>query len=158
MTSTEKNRNVTHATFVIERVYPQSPARVFHAFADPKAKAKWFHGPTDEWQEEKTEMDFRVGGREFSTGRLHRDATPHIFSALYQDIIPDRRIVFSYDMLIGEQRISVSLTTIELRSEGPGTRLLFTEQGAYLDGYDDAGARERGTRELLDQLGRSLLD
>lgn len=156
--TTEQTRNVTHATFVIERVYPQNPSRVFHAFADPKAKAKWFHGPTDQWEEEVREMDFRVGGREFSTGRLHRSATAHTFSAVYQDIVPDRRIVFSYDMLIGEQRISVSLTTIELRAEGQGTRLLFTEQGAYLDGYDDAGSRERGTGELLDQLGRALLD
>jgi len=158
MTTAETTRNVTHATFVIERVYPQSPARVFHAFADPKAKAKWFHGPADEWSEETREMDFRIGGRETSVGQLHRDATPHAFSALYQDIVPDRRIVFSYDMLIGDRRISVSLTTIELKPEGQGTRLLFTEQGAYLDGYDDAGSRERGTRELLDQLGRSLMD
>jgi hypothetical protein len=27
-----------------------------------------------------------------------------------------------------------------------------TEQSAFLDGYDDAGARERGTGELLDAL------
>ena len=33
-------RSVTHSTFVLERVYPAAPARVFNAFADPKAKAK----------------------------------------------------------------------------------------------------------------------
>jgi uncharacterized protein YndB with AHSA1/START domain len=151
-------RNVTHAMFAIERVYPQSLARVFRAFADPRAKAKWFHGPDDEWEPETGEMDFRIGGREISRGRLKNGGPVHLFNALYQDIVPDQRIVFSYDMVIGEQRISVSLTTIELRPEGQGTRLLFTEQGAYLDGYDDAGAREHGTRELLDALGRSLMD
>jgi len=30
------------------------------------------------------------------------------------------------------------------------------EQGAFLDGYDDAGAREHGTGALLDALGASL--
>jgi len=144
--------------FAIERTFPQSPARVFRAFADPRAKAKWFHGPAEEWSQETSEMDFRIGGRERSVGQLHSDAIPHVFNAIYQDIVPDQRIVFSYDMEIGTQRISVSLTTIELSPEGEGTRMLFTEQGAYLDGYDDAGARERGTRGLLDQLARSLMD
>jgi hypothetical protein len=32
-----------------------------------------------------------------------------------------------------------------------------TEQGAYLDGYDDAGSREKGSGFLLDALGQSLL-
>jgi uncharacterized protein YndB with AHSA1/START domain len=38
-------RKVTHSTFVVERTYPASPARVFAAFADPKIKDRWFAGP-----------------------------------------------------------------------------------------------------------------
>ena len=149
-------RNVTHATFVIERLYPQPPARVFRAFSDKAAKEKWFSGPPG-WKRHKHELDFRVGGREYSS--VGTEGGPaHIFNAIYQDIVPDERIVFSYEMLFDTRRISVSLTTIELRPEGQGTRLLFTEQGAFLDGYDDAGSRERGTLGLLDALGRSLLD
>jgi hypothetical protein len=34
-------------------------------------------------------------------------------------------------------------------------RLTMTEQGAFLDAYDDAGSRERGTNLLLDALGKS---
>ncbi|MDR3475828.1 MAG: SRPBCC family protein [Devosia sp.] len=156
MSEPESKRNVTHATFVIERVFPHAPSRVFHALADEKAKRKWFHGP-DEWGPGRHEMDFRIGGREVSIGGP-KGGPVHSFNAVYQDIVPDRRIVFSYDMMLDDRRISVSLTTIELRPEGAGTRMLFTEQGAYLDGYDDAGAREHGTRELVEQLGRSLLD
>jgi hypothetical protein len=33
-----------------------------------------------------------------------------------------------------------------------------SEQGAFLDGYDDAGSRERGTNFLLDAVGASLKD
>jgi len=35
---------------------------------------------------------------------------------------------------------------------------MITEQGAFLDGYDDADSREHGTGFLLDALGVSLLD
>ncbi len=70
--------------------------------------------------------------------------------------MPDERVVFSYQMSIDENRISVSVTTIELQPEGSRTRLTFTEQGVFLDGYDDAGQREHGSRMLLDQLEASL--
>ena len=36
------DRNITHATFTLERSYPVPPARVFAAWADPAAKARWF--------------------------------------------------------------------------------------------------------------------
>ncbi len=43
-------RNTKHDTFVIERNFPQAPERVFNAFADPAAKARWFSGPPDQWK------------------------------------------------------------------------------------------------------------
>ena len=147
-------RSVTHATFVIERVYAAPSARVFNAFADPAAKRRWFAGP-DNWGAGEHELDFRVGGREISRGGP-KGGPVHSFDARYQDIVPNERIIYSYDMHLDDRRISVSLATVELRPEGAGTRLVFTEQGALLDGYDDAGQREQGTRELLDALGASL--
>ena len=147
-------RSVTHATFVIERVYDATPARVFNAFASPAAKRRWFVGP-DDWGAGEHELDFRVGGREISRGGP-KGGPIHSFDARYQDIVPNERIIYSYDMHLDDRRISVSLATIELRAEGAGTRLVFTEQGAFLDGYDDASQREHGTRELLDALGASL--
>jgi hypothetical protein len=61
-------------------------------------------------------------------------------------------------MHLDQTRISVSLATIELQPDGDGTRLVFTEQGAFLDGFDDPGLRERGTADLLDALGASLIE
>jgi uncharacterized protein YndB with AHSA1/START domain len=147
-------RSVAHATFTIERTYPAAPSRVFHALSDKAAKSRWFVGP-GEWRQAKFEMDFRVGGREVNSGGL-KGGDLHTFDAIYHDIVENERIVYSYDMHIGDARISVSLATIELRPEGSGTRLVFTEQAAFLDGYDDAGSRERGTRDLLDALGRAV--
>ena len=147
-------RSTHHATFVIQRVYDAPPALVFGAFADEAAKAKWFAGPPD-WKKGERAFDFRVGGREVSRGGP-KGGPVHSFEARYYDIVPNRRIIYSYDMHLDDRRISVSLATIEFEPEGSGTRLTITEQGAFLDGYDDAGSREQGTRWLLEQLGASL--
>jgi uncharacterized protein YndB with AHSA1/START domain len=61
-------RSVTHATFTVERTYDVSPARVFAAWAEPAAKARWFGDP-DQGVEE-FELDFRIGGREFNRGKV----------------------------------------------------------------------------------------
>ena len=53
-------------------------------------------------------------------------------------------------------RISVSLATVELNAAAGGTRLVFTEQGAFLDGHDDPELRRGGTGGLLERLGREL--
>ena len=147
-------RSVTHATFVIERTFDAPPSRVFTAFADPKAKARWFGGPED-WTPEQHQMDFRIGGKETSSGGP-RGGPIHAFDALYWDIVPNERIVFTYDMHLDDTRISVSLTTVELKPTGKGTKMTFTEQGAFLDGFDNAKGREEGTRGLMDALGASL--
>jgi uncharacterized protein YndB with AHSA1/START domain len=145
-------RSVAHATFVVERTYDASPARVFTAWATPAAKARWF-GPDEDTGE--YELDFQVGGREVNRGS-GPDGEVYTYDARYQDIVPDERIVYTYDMHRGETRISVSLATVELRLEGAGTRLVFTEQGAFLDGQDTPDLREQGTGSLLDALGADL--
>jgi uncharacterized protein YndB with AHSA1/START domain len=147
-------RSVTHATFVIERSYHAAPARAFAAWSVPAAKARWFAGP-DDWESGRYELEFRVGGRERASGGPPGGPV-HTYEARYHDIVPDQRIVATYDMYLDGTRISVSLATVEFRPEGAGTRLVFTEQGAFLDGYDNPAQRERGTRDLLDALGTEL--
>ena len=80
----------------------------------------------------------------------------HTFEARYWDIVPNERIVYAYDMHLDDTRISVSLATIQLQPTTGGTRLVLTEQGAFLDGHDTVAAREHGTGELLDSLGAFL--
>ena len=147
-------RSTQHATFVVERTYDATPAQVFSAWAEPAAKARWFAG-SDESKLIKREMYFRVGGRECVVGKWSNDVVTS-FESLYQDIVPNQRIVYSYDMHQDEKRISVSLATIEFKPEGAGTRLIISEQGVFLDDYDDAGSREAGTRWLLEKIEVAL--
>jgi uncharacterized protein YndB with AHSA1/START domain len=145
-------RSVTHATFTVERTYEATPARVFAAWADPAAKARWFGNPDSGVEE--YELDFQIGGREYNRGSV--GGREYTYEARYQDIVPDERIVYSYVMHLDDARISVSVGTVELRPEGDGTRLTYTEQGAYLDGLDTAEQRAGGTGGLFDALGEYL--
>jgi uncharacterized protein YndB with AHSA1/START domain len=147
-------RSVTHATFTIERTYDAPPERVFNAWSTVGAKSRWFKGPPD-WDEEPLELDFRIGGRERSVGGP-KGGQVSTYEAIYWDIVPNERIVSTYEMRLDDARISVSLGTLELEPAGDGTKLMYTEQGAFLDGYDDAGQRELGTAIILDQLGEVL--
>jgi uncharacterized protein YndB with AHSA1/START domain len=146
-------RSVTHDSFVIERIFPQAPERVFNAFADADAKARWFSGPPDQWTQSL--FDFRVGGRERLIGAWAGGKVSS-FDSIYQDIVPNERIIYFYAMQIDGVPISVSLATVEFKPTGKGTRLIITEQGAFLDSYDDAGSRERGTGMLRGCLAESL--
>jgi uncharacterized protein YndB with AHSA1/START domain len=143
-----------HATFVIERTYPTTPERVYAAWSDPKSKARWFVGP-DNWESSNHQLDFRVGGRETVSGGPPGGPI-HSYSALYQDIVPNERIITTYEMHMDKVRISVSVATVEIAPDGDGTRLTLTEQGVFLDGHDHVEDRERGTRDLLDNLGAAL--
>jgi len=142
---------VTHATFSLERRYPVPAARVFAAWADPVAKARWFAPGPDSGHQ----LDFRVGGREVNHGGP--DGGPVMtFESFYRDIVPDERIVYSSTLSAGGDVVTVSLTTVELSPDQGGTRLVLTEQGTFLDGREDPSWRERGTADWLGALGTEL--
>jgi uncharacterized protein YndB with AHSA1/START domain len=152
----EAKPSVVHATFHLERTYDAPAERVFKALSDETAKSKWFGGAAGQWRLLERSMDFRVGGRERLRGSWGGGLVS-TFDAVYHDIIPNQRIVYTYEMHMDDRKISVSLATVQLQPAGAGrTRLQITEQGAFLDGYDDAGSREEGTGALLDRLGSSL--
>lgn len=148
-------RSAEHAIFRIERVYSALPKRVYQAWTNPKMKARWF-GPTD--QKSALSLDYRIGGREHFTGEAPNGLV-FSYEAIFHEIVPDHRIVYSYTMDFDKVRISASLVTVEITASGDDSaRLLLTEQGVYLDGADTPADREQGTRDMLEALATALSD
>jgi len=117
------DRSVVHDTFSIERTYPAAPSRVFAAFASAEAKAAWGGGGLEpaEGEAGTEEFDFRPGGRERFGIKV--EGTTYRYDAQYYDIVPDQRIVYSYEMYADDARISVSVATIEFAKSSGGTAL-----------------------------------
>jgi uncharacterized protein YndB with AHSA1/START domain len=137
-------RSVQHATIVIERFLDAPLARAFAVWAHPEG-----------WEGPLEQHEFRVGGQK----RLEfRPPDGHVYreDGRYEDIVPDDRTVYAYSIWRGDVRITVSLQTVEFAAEGPGTRMLLTEQLTILDDGDTPAARERGTREWLDRFAHAL--
>lgn len=143
--------SVAHGTFVIERDFAHPVSRVFAAWADPAKKSKWFGDPGNP----ATVFEFRPGGRESSSGTIP-DGPKIDFDVTYQDIVPDNRILYTYDMHMDGQKISVSLASLEFTARGQGTHLRMTEYGLYLDGLDNLEQRRDGTEQLIAALGAYL--
>jgi uncharacterized protein YndB with AHSA1/START domain len=143
------NRCVIHSTFSLERVYATPPERVFEAWADPAAKARWFS------PDRPHELDFRVGGREVNRGH-GPDGQILTFASQYHDIVVDQRIAYTSTLSVGDNVVTLSLTTVELTPDGDSTRLALTEHGAFLDGHEQPEWREQGTGTWLDALGAEL--
>ena len=153
--------SVIHNTFVLERSYAKPAKTVFAAFANQAKKRRWFaEGQGHELQQ--FELDFRVGGTERLTYRL-KAGTPVsglilTNEGLYQDIVPDRRIVTTATMDLAGKRILISLVTFEFLQTDKGTDLILTDQGTYLDGVSGLTPQmlEAGWRKLLDNLQAEL--
>jgi uncharacterized protein YndB with AHSA1/START domain len=146
--------SVVYDTFVIERTFDATPERVFQACSNPVTKARWFNGSADTLGV-SYHLDFRVGGHESNRGGP-QGGPVYTFEADIHDIVPDERIVTTYEMTCDGRRISVSVATVELHAEGDKTRFVWTEQGVFLDDLDNPEQRAAGTSSLLDSLGAEL--
>jgi uncharacterized protein YndB with AHSA1/START domain len=151
----------THGTFVIERRYDATPQRAFAAWADPAAKRAWF-AEGEGWDIHSFEFDFREGGAERSRFRVVGGNNPFppetTFGneTVFNEIVENERIIFTYSMDRDGVRFSVSLASVEFKSADKGTRLIFTEHGAHFGGGDGVKMREAGWNELLSKLDEFL--
>lgn len=142
--------HAAHTSFVLERRFKASAARVFAAWADPATKQRW-NDCHAEMNATEFSMDFRPGGFEIYRSVLD-DGTPLAVDKVFLDIAANARIVFAYSMTMGGRALSASLVTVEFADSASGSTLKLTEQLAYLDGHMDIEQRRRGTEEGLDRL------
>ena len=136
-----------HATFTIERVYPNCRAHVWAAWAVREKKAAWL-GNRD------LALDFRPDGLERSA--FKDQMGEHLNEGRYFEILDQQRIVLAYSMALNGRVHTVSLTTIVFADEGAGTRLTYTEQMCVIPPSDGAQGRRHGWMHLLQGLENYL--
>ena len=113
-------------TVRFHRVLRTTPERVYRAFLDPDAMAKWL--PPNGFTGRVHQMDARVGGSykmsftNFTTGKSHS------FGGSYLELVPHERIVhtdkFDDPNLPGEMKV-----TIVLKQVSCGTELNIVQEG-----------------------------
>jgi uncharacterized protein YndB with AHSA1/START domain len=142
--------SVEHSTFVIKRELPASPRHAFRFWSEPDLKKRWTDCHPD-WTVLEDRFDFRIGGVEAKRWRTP-EGHELTFRAYYLDLVPERRIIYAYEMSFKDERLSASLVTIELLAAGMRTRMQFTEQTALIGGADAYRQRVMGTEAGFDRL------
>jgi uncharacterized protein YndB with AHSA1/START domain len=114
------------STVRLHRVLRAKPDKIFRAFIEPDALARWI--PPNGFTCVIDKLDARVGGtfhmafRNFSTG------TGHSFGGRYVELVPGERLRYT-DRFDDTQLPGEMVTTVELRSVSCGTELNVVQEG-----------------------------
>jgi uncharacterized protein YndB with AHSA1/START domain len=137
------------STIRLHRVLRATPERVYRAFLDADARAKWL--PPYGFTAKMHHTDARVGGTykmsftNFTTGKSHA------FGGKYLELSPHERIRYSDKFddpnLPGEMQVTVSLKKVSC-----GTELNVTQEG--VPDVIPAEACYLGWQESLEQLAK----
>ena len=113
-------------TVRLHRVLRASPERVYRAFLDADAMAKWL--PPNGFTCKVHQMDARVGGRHRMSFTNFTSGKSHSFGGEYLELVPHERLrytdVFDDPNLPGEMHITVSLKQVSV-----GTELSIVQEG-----------------------------
>ncbi|HEY1082265.1 MAG TPA: SRPBCC family protein [Prosthecobacter sp.] len=124
--STQTNSDTQSHTIRLHRVLRAKPERVYRAFLDADAKAKWLppHGFTGKVHH----LEARVGGTYRMSFTNFTTGSSHSFGGTYTELTPNERIrytdKFEDPNLPGEMHI-----TVELKEVFCGTELNITQEG-----------------------------
>ncbi|MBR1231038.1 SRPBCC domain-containing protein [Bradyrhizobium sp. AUGA SZCCT0182] len=121
------------------------PARVWAAITQPKLMMQWW-GP-DAGPTLRAEADVRPGGR-FSVVFRLLNGEEHNPTGIYQEVIPERKLVFTWDLPGTKAR--ESLVTFLLEPDDGGTRLTLRHE--HLPDDEARKSHEQGWSGLLDKL------
>jgi len=114
------------STIRLHRVLRATPERVYRAFLDSEAMAKWV--PPNGFTGKVHHMDARVGGSykmsftNFTTGKSHS------FVGEYLELVPHERIRYT-DMFDDPKLPGLIQVTITLKKVSCGTEVNITQEG-----------------------------
>ncbi len=140
---------LTQPSLTLTRRLRAAPAKVFAAWTDPEKIVRWFGPEQTIVDSVSADMDVRVDGH-FRIGFRTDDGEYHEVGGRYIEVVPDRRLVFSWAWHSTPERRSQ--VTVVLRDEGDVTLLTLTHD-KFFDGAARDGHR-RGWTGTLDKLER----
>ncbi len=143
-----------HGTITVERALAAPVARVYAAFADPKARESW-GAPSDTAVFIYDEADFRVGGRDLARCGPKDDPRFRV-ETRYVDIVPERRVVWTETIREIERLLATNITTLELRPDGERTHVKVTVQVTSFVGPDMIKYTKAGHEGSLAGMARHL--
>ena len=117
---------MTTGTVTLHRVLTAPPERVYRAFLDPDAMAKWLppHGFTGR----VLEMNAQVGGIYRMQFTNLSNGHTHAFGGKYLELVPNERIV-NTDVFDDPNLPGQMITTISLKAVSVGTELTAVQSG-----------------------------
>jgi uncharacterized protein YndB with AHSA1/START domain len=135
------------STIRLHRVLRAKPERVYRAFLDPDAMAKWL--PPNGFTGKVHHVDARVGGTHKMSFTNFTTGSSHSFGGRYLELVPNERIrytdAFDDKNLPGEMQVTVSLKAVSV-----GTELSVVQEG--VPDVIPAEACYLGWQESLTQL------
>jgi uncharacterized protein YndB with AHSA1/START domain len=131
---------------VITRILAAPPALVFQAWTEPERMMCWY--APEGLETPYAEADLRVGGR-FRVLMREPDGKEHDVSGEYREIVPNRKLVFTWAWRTTPEQ--VSLVKVELEPAGDGTRLTLTHE--QLTDAESRDSHKSGWSSALDKLG-----
>jgi len=142
---------LTKPSLTLKRRIKAPPARVFAAWTDPEKLAAWF-GPAETFAGSvRAQMDVVVGGR-FKVSFRTEDGEYHEVGGLYREVVPGRRLKFTWAWHTTPER--ESLVTITLSPDGDGTLLTLHHEQFFDERARDG--HQGGWTGALDKLERYL--
>jgi uncharacterized protein YndB with AHSA1/START domain len=147
-------RSVTHATFAIERVYGASPARLFAGGLTRPPKPVGSSAPTSGRTPIISSTSESGAGK--ASAAAHPGGPVHTYRATCHDIVPDERVVSTYDMPSTKFASRSHWPPSSSSLMAPARDWSIPRRAPSRTATIYAAAREHGTAELLDQLGVEL--
>lgn len=113
-------------TIRLHRVLRAPAERIYRAFIDPAAVAKWL--PPNGFTAQVHEMDARVGGRFRMSFTNFGSGHSHSFGGTYRDMVPGELLRYS-DVFDDPNLPGEMITTVTLRTVSCGTEVTAEQAG-----------------------------
>ena len=115
-------------SLTIQRRLNASPERVYAAWTEAEKIARWFGPSVVDQSTVKAKMDVRVGGS-FQVSFNTEDGEYHEVGGTYREVVPNKRLVFSWAWYTTPER--ESQVTVTIKAEGSHTLLTLLHEQLF---------------------------